>query len=141
MEELVGAQPKTFQLFLDLLAGAVDAQFKPQAHLQPEDAGLSNGRSNVFARIKGCSAGERMSFKEAFQSGALTIGAALLLATMLFVWRDPAAEGVVMTMFPGVLAVGTMSHSLRGHSTQAKVVLIGGMFLILFAIGFLASLL
>ena len=139
MEELVGAQPRSLQLFIDLLAGAVDAHFKPQAHVQPGTAGP--GEPNMFTRIKGCSATERISSKDAFQSGALTIGSALVLAALVFVWKDPAAEGVVATMFLGVLAVGAMSLSLRGQSTAAKVVLIGGMFLILFAIGFLASLL
>ena len=141
MEELVGAQPRSLQLFIDLLAGAVDAHFKPQAHVQAGTAGPGPGEPNMFIRIKGCSATERISSKDAFQSGALTIGSALALAALVFVWKDPAAEGVVATMFPGVLAVGAMSLSLRGQSTAAKVVLIGGMFFILFAIGFLASLL
>jgi hypothetical protein len=81
-----------------------------------------------------------MSRKEAFQGAALTIGSALVLAAMMFVWEGPEAEAVAMTMFPGVLVVGMQPRYLRGHSAVAKVVLIGGMFLVLFGIGLLATL-
>ena len=54
--------------------------------------------------------------------------------------RRRAAAISVARMFPGVLAVGMQSMYLRGHSTLAKVVLIGGPFLVLFLIGLLTGL-
>jgi hypothetical protein len=43
-------------------------------------------------------------------------------------------------MFPGVLAVGTQWIYMRERSTMAKIVLIGGPFIVLFLIGLLAGL-
>lgn len=142
LEELVASQPRSLQLFVDLLGGAVDAHWKPQALAQRMESATSaeGGGANMFTRLRSCCAAERMSRKEAFQGAALTIGAALVLVAMMFVWRGPEAEAVAMTMFPGVLVLGMQSRYLRGHSTVAKVVLIGGMFLVLFGIGLLATL-
>ena len=59
---------------------------------------------------------------------------------MMMLWDSPASEKIALTMFPGVLVVGMQPHYLRGHSTLAKLVLIGGMFLVLFLIGLAAAL-
>jgi len=64
-----------------------------------------------------------------------------VIATITAIGKSPVTEAIGLTMFPGVLAVGMMPTYLRGHSTQAKVALIGGLFLVLFVIGLVAGLL
>ena len=58
----------------------------------------------------------------------------------MVIGKSSVTEAIGLTMFPGVLAVGTLSMNLRGHSTLAKVTLIAGPFFVLFLIGLLAGL-
>ena len=58
----------------------------------------------------------------------------------MLIGRNEVTETIGLVMFPGVLGVGTLWMSARGRSTLAKVVLIGGPFLVLFLIGLLAGL-
>jgi hypothetical protein len=142
LEALVASQPKSFQLVVDLLGGAVDARVKPQmfAH-QLDGATGTDGGPNMFTRMTGCCATGGMSRKDAFFGAGLTLGSALVVAAIMLVGDSPMAETIGLTMFPGVLAVGTIATRVRGHSTLAKVVLIGGPFVVLFLIGLLAGLL
>jgi len=142
-EDLVVSQPKSLQLFVDLLGGAVDAHVKPQAFARRIDsapAGESGGLDMV-TRLKGCDAKASMSRKEAFLGAALTLGSAVVIAAIMAIGKSPLTEAIGLTMFPGVLAAGMMPAYLRGHSTPAKVALIGGQFFVLFAIGLVAGLL
>jgi len=143
VEEVIASQPKSLQLFIDLLAGAVDARWKPQALAQQLDRATADprGGSNMLTRIKGCGARASMSRKEALLSAALTIGAALVVAGTMLIGKSPVSETIGLVMFPGVLGVGTMTMYMRGHSPLAKVVLIGGPFVVLFLIGLVAGLL
>ena len=74
-------------------------------------------------------------------SAALTIGAALVVAGIMLIGSSPVSETIGLVMSPGVLGVGTISMYMRGHSPLAKVVLIGGPFVVLFLIGLVAGLL
>ncbi len=89
----------------------------------------------------GCCAKSTTSRKEAITGAVLTIGFALVVAAIMLIGASPRTQTIGMVMFPGVLAVGTLSTRLRGHSRAAKVVLIGGVFLVLLLIGLLAGLL
>jgi len=91
-------------------------------------------------RVKGCGATESMKRKDAFLGAGLTLGSALAVAAIMVIGNGPLTETIGLVMFPGVLGVGTISLRLRGHSTLAKVVLVGGPFLVLFVIGLLAGL-
>ena len=94
----------------------------------------------MLNRIKGCSARASMTRKEASLSAGLTIGSALAVAAIMLIGKSPVGETIGLTMSPGVLGVGTISMYVRGHSPLAKVVLIGGPFLVLFLIGLVAGL-
>ena len=94
----------------------------------------------MVVRIKGCGAAAKMSRKEALVGAGLTLGSALVVAAIMVVGKNPVTEAIGVTMFPGVLAVGIQWMYVHGHSTPAKVVLIGGPFLVLFLIGLLAGL-
>ena len=142
LEELVASQPKSLQLVVDLLGGAVDAHVKPQAFARRLDGatGADRGGLDMVTRMKGCGATASMGRKDAFLSAGLTLGSALVVAAIMVIGKSSVTEAIGLTMFPGVLAVGTLSIRLRRHSTPAKVVLIGGPFLVLFLIGLVAGL-
>ena len=57
----------------------------------------------------------------------------------MVIGRNPVTEAIGVVMFPGVLAVGAQWMYLRGRSRLAKVVLIGGPFVVLFLIGLLVG--
>ncbi len=142
IEEVIASQPKSLQLVVGLLGGAVDAHLRPQAfarRLEGAAAGQRRG-SDMVTRLKGCGAPVCMSRQDSFLGAGLTIGAALVVAAILVIGRSPVTEAIGVTMLPGVLAVGTQSMYLRGHSRLAKVALIGGPFVVLFLIGLLAGL-
>ena len=75
-----------------------------------------------------------MSPKDRLMSAALTISGSLVVAAMLAVWEDPVFETYALVMLPGVWHLAIQPFYLRGHSIQAKVVLIGGPLVILAAI-------
>lgn len=58
VEEVIASQPKSLQLVVDLLAGAVDAHLKPQALARRLGSATADprGASNMLNRIKGCGA-------------------------------------------------------------------------------------
>ena len=142
IEEVIASQPKSLQLVVDLLGGAVDAHLKPQAFARRLEgpAADQRGGSDMVTRLKGCGAPASMSRKDAFLGAGLTLGAALVVAAIMVIGRSSVTETIGLVMFPGVLVVGTQSMYLRGHSRLAKAVLIGGLFVVLFLIGLLAGL-
>ena len=120
LEELVVSQPKSLQLAIDLLGGAVDAHMKPQAfarRLDDATAGESGGL-DMFTRTKCCGANARMSRKEAFLGAALTIGSALVIAAIMVIGHSPLTEAVGVTMFPGATALTLM---LCGANSTASI--------------------
>jgi len=142
--DVVASRPKSWQLAVDLLGGAVDAHLKPQAfagRMEAETAGTSGGKDMVTRLLK-CESRSRikMTRKEAWLGAALTIGSALVIAGIMLFDRGPVGEAIGLTMFPGVLVVGLQPAYLRGHSTTAKIAVIGGTFLVLFLIGLTAGL-
>ena len=142
VEEIVAAQPRSLQLVLDLLGGAVDARLKPQAFARrvEEVAANPEGESDMWARMNGCGTPWRMSRKEALIGAGLTLGSALVVAAIMLVGHDPVTETIGLTMSPGVLVIGTQFTYMRGHSLPAKVILLGGPFVVLFLIGLAAGL-
>jgi hypothetical protein len=141
IEEVVASQPKSLQLVVDLLGGAVDAHLKPQAFARRLEGQATdrNGGSDMVTRLKGCAAAATMNRKDAFLGAGLTLGAALVVAAIMVIGNSRLTETIGLEMFPGVLAVGTQTMYLRGHSRLAKVALIGGPFVVLFLIGLAAG--
>ncbi len=90
--------------------------------------------------LEGCGEPAQVSRKDAWVAAGLTIGSALVVAVIMVIGRGPVTEAIGIVMFPGVLAVGPQWIYMRGRSALAKVVLIGGPFLVLFLIGLLVGL-
>jgi hypothetical protein len=142
LEELVASQPRSLQLVIDLLGGAIDAHLKPQLFAgRFDDApAAQDGGTNMLTRLRCCGASPGTSRNEALLGAGLTIGSALMVAGIMIVGAGSFGQTIGLTMFPGVLGVGTLSTRSRGHSIPARIVLIGGPFVVLFLIGLLASL-
>ncbi len=138
LEELVASQPRSLQLAIDLLGGAIDAHWKPQAFgLRMESATSAEaGGTDMIHRLKYDGTTARMSRRDTWLSAALAIGGSLVVAAILAVWEDPVGNAVALVMVPGVWLLAIQPFYLRGHSTVAKVVLIGGPLVVLAAIGF-----
>ena len=135
--ELVASQPRSVQLVIDLVAGAIDAHWAPQAFTEHVErtASVDAGGTDVIARLIGCRVNGQMSRRDQWLSGALTIGGSLVVAGILmFGGDDPMVETFALVMLPGVWHVSTQPFYLRGHSARAKVVLIGGPLVVLTAI-------
>ena len=128
IEELVASQPKSFQLGVDLLGGAIDAHWKPQAFAQRMERVTSAkpGGSDMIHRLTSCRSTAQMSPKDRRLSAVLTIGGSMVVAASLFIWESPTFETFALVMLPGVWHLATQPFYLRGHSTRAKVVLLGG---------------
>ncbi len=94
----------------------------------------------MLTRLNDCFSRESVSTKDAFFGAGLTLGSALVVAAIMVIGRSPVTEAIGIVMFPGVLAVGPQWIYMRGRSALAKVVLIGGPFLVLFLIGLLVGL-
>ena len=142
LEELVASQPRSLQLVIDLLGGAVDARLKPQMAARQPDNALADDRggSEMLTRMLVCGATAKTSRKDALLGAGLTIGAALVVATIMLIGRNDVTETIGLVMFPGVLAVGTMSMRMSRHSMPARVVLTLGPLLVLFLIGLVVGL-
>ena len=122
-EEVVAAQPKSLQLFVDLLGGAVDAHGDPKLLADRLEAATDDRRGgwDMLTRLTRCGTAPVASRKDALFAAGLTIGSALVVAAIMLLGRSPVTETIGLVMFPGVLAVGAQSMQLRRHSLPAKV--------------------
>ncbi len=94
----------------------------------------------MLNRLKECDTAENARPRDWMIGAGLTIALALLVATILMFVDDPLGEAIALTMFPGILVVGTQWAYLRGRSWRVKALLIGGPLVILFLIGLVAGL-
>ena len=137
VEEIVASQPRSFQLVMDLLAGAIDARWTPQVLSQRVEraASVAAEGPHMIQQLMSCRVTARMSGRDRWLSGALTIGGSLVVAAILMAGGDdPVVETFALVMLPGVWHVSTQPFYLRGHSARAKLVLIGGPLVVLTAI-------
>lgn len=142
LEELVASQPRSLQMFIDLLGGAIDAHLKPQAVARTIDdaPATQDGATNMLTGLRCCGTTPATSRNEALLGAGLTIGSALVVAGIMIVGAGSFGQTIGLTMAPGVLGAGTLLTRSRGHSIPARIVLVGGPFVVLFLIGLLAVL-
>lgn len=151
IEEIVGAQPSSIQLGVDLLGGAIDAHLRPQAfarRLDERTATTREGEPDMIDRLKGRDAFQNLTTRDGVNMAALTLGAGLAVAAIVIVLdalapvspgNRPLAETVMLTMMPALLIVPFQWIFLRGHSRLARTVMLGGPFAACLAIGLVAG--
>jgi len=136
VEDIVGAQPPSARLAIDLLAGAVDAHWSPQTtHTGADGAEDSQGGTAMLQKLGHCSNNVNLSRRDSVLSAALTIGGSLVVSAILMVTDSEAVKTFALVMLPGVWGMSFLPFAMRGQSLRSKVVLMGGPLLILVAIG------
>ena len=140
IEEVVTSHPKSLQLFIDLLGGAVDAHLKPQAFARRLEGQTVDrqGGSDMVNRLKCADRVENMTLRESFVSAGMAILTGLALAAILMVNESEFVETIALVMFPAFLAAPMNWMYLRGHSKLAKALLFVGPFVVCLLIGLLA---
>lgn len=78
--------------------------------------------------------------RDSIIAAGLTLASALAVAAIMVVGSSAVTESIGLVMLPGTLVIGAQWMHLRGQSTLAKAVLIGGPLVVLFLIGLLAGL-
>lgn len=144
LEDLVASQPRSFGLAADLLRGAIDARMHPQASATRARAAGGGDGSNETARSTRCREARGPGIRRALGTAALMIGATLAFVAIQSALREaygdhPIVEGIGRMSFPAITVLALPLY-LRGCSRFAKVALMGGTLLVLFAIGVLSGL-
>ncbi len=83
--------------------------------------------------------GENVTRRESVIAGALTIGAALVVAAIMLIGRNDVTKAIGLTMSPGVLVVGTLWLYLRERSTLVRYGVLFGVLAGLLLMGLLAG--
>lgn len=144
METLVASERRTLRLFLDLLAGAIDARLNPQWTPATSPAEGSEAMSS----IRRLCASPGFSPAEQRRGAAWMIGAsagfALLGLGMDYLYgRTVLSKAVLYAAFPMAVILSGRSTYLKAYSPQVRwILLLGGvvgMFLLMLAVTWFAD--
>lgn len=136
LREVVEAQPASFFMWVDLLAGAIDAHLAPQ-----RSTNLEEGENTMIGRLSGCCASPHLTRRESRIAAAISLLSSLALAGALIVNSNQLVESMVLCSVPAVLVTPTQWFVLRNRSALAKWLLIGGPLLVSMGIGAAAGML
>jgi hypothetical protein len=142
--DLLGDQPLKFKQVLDVVAGAIDARLTPQPHMAAARGPNVGGESVMNALRASC--GVRSvpyTRKEALISAAAMIGLTIVfsfggIALKRNGWEE-LGEFMLGFGFPASLVISVQPMYMKGQSTKAKVILIGGPLVILGVLSYLAA--
>jgi hypothetical protein len=136
MADLVASQPRTLQLAIDLVGGAIDAHWNHHAFARRmEGAAEATTRGgDMVTRLMHCEPRRHLTPRETAIAASISIAGALVIAALQIIWRDSIVAQMSLVMLPGVWLLATQPFYLRGHSTRAKLVLLGGPLLVLLLI-------
>ena len=133
LTELIAARPFSVGAAVDLVAGAIDAWLHPQLVVPAGPA--TAGDASMIARImqlKCAGYGSDVTASDRFKSGAVNIVGTLMLAFLwlLATWRF-GKNDYLMSLSPLAYLLpylGSLHYtSLKGRSTAAQTVFIGGL--------------
>lgn len=138
------SEKASFGLFLDLLAGAIDARLNPQWI----PAGNPNRGEDDMSTIRRYCSSPQPTLAEQRRSAFWIIGASIafvLLSRALdqLLGMELLAEAVLYSGFPVAVFLSTSSLYLKGHSRQVRAILLIGasvaMFLFMLGITYLGE--
>jgi len=135
---ILATQRLSPRLLLDIIGGAVDARLQPQ---------VRSGKGHVMAMtlLKRCAAGPGVSARDQKYAAvtmvacSVVFGGLYVLAAHLYRGNE-LVDALGIMAFPGALVVAMPFTSLKRHSTVSKVVIVGGLLLILAGMSYVASL-
>jgi hypothetical protein len=133
MRELLSAQQPTFRMFVDLIAGAIDARLNPQWH--PADrAGEMEGANKMVKALRCAPAG--VTIADQWRSAAWMIGGSIFFTGIgillkLQIGSNSLSEGLTYSAFPASLMLSSECTYLKRYSPAARTVMsIGGALLV-----------
>ena len=147
---LLDEQPLTFQLVVDVLAGAIDARVEPQLKAAITATPPSKGVKTMASMMKlTCSGyGPNVTRRDRRLAAAVTVGGSLLLALAWMYLRFRVRDNAYVDAFLGMTFTAPMLlampfTSLKGRTVKSQVLFVGSGLLVLTAIflvtGFIAS--
>ena len=135
---ILAAQRMSPRLLLDIIGGAVDARLQPQ---------VRTNRGDVMAMtlLKRCAARSEVSTPDQRNAAvtmvavSIVFGGLYILAAYLYRGSE-LVDALGIMVFPGALVVAMPFTSLQEHSRVSKVVIVGGLLLVLAGISYVATL-
>jgi len=125
---LLESQPASIGVFVDVLAGAIDAHLAPQWRRGLDEAAASTPGGTIMKRLAlRCADTPYRSRAEQLRYALLTIVSAAAVS-VLYIWARRIAkdslfvEALGLSAFPISLMVGTMPMYLRDHSPAARII-------------------
>lgn len=140
---LVASEERSFRLFLDLLAGAIDARLNPQWTPGPSPP----EGEDAMPRIRRLCAITGFSPAEKRRSGAWLIGSSLGfvllgLALQFFLDKTVLGQTLIYGSFPMALILSSRSTYLKAYSPPVRWILlvgaVAGMFAFFLAVTYFA---
>ena len=136
---ILKAQRMSPRLLLDIIGGAVDARLQPQVH-------SNKGDVMTMGFLKRCAVGgpqlsksEQLMGSAAMVVFSLLFGGLYVLASYLYRGNDMVDAFGIMA-FPAALVAAMPFTYLKDHSRASKVLIVGGLLLILAAISYVTAL-
>ena len=138
LAEILDAQPPSLGLFVDVLAGALDARLHPRLIVSstrgPERTALQGVSAMTEDLMTRCAAGgPQISTREQYFAGGMMMAGALLMGTAYVLLRHqfhatPAVEAIGYSIFPAITLFYAQAAYLRHRpATTQAVFLVGGL--------------
>jgi hypothetical protein len=136
---ILATQRLSPRLLLDIIGGAVDARLQPQVR-------ANKGDVMTMGFLKRCAVGgpqltrsDQLMGSAAMIVFSLLFGGLYVLASYLYRGNELVDAFGIMA-FPAALVAAMPFTYLKGHSTAAKTMIVGGLLVILAGISYVASL-
>ena len=129
MRDLLAEQGLSLRTAVDLIAGAIDARFNPQAPVRTTEGG------HMMTKVFRCSPAN-VSRQDHLRSAAWMIGGSLIfvltsMALQQQFGRSALSEGLLYAAFPGSFMLSMECTYLKPYSRQVRIIMsIGGAILI-----------
>lgn len=141
---LVASQPLRPGLVLDILAGAIDAHLRPQAHVSSATNTTEGGGQVMKLLTVRCTDARNLSSAEQWRAALLivvgSVGISLAYVGVNRLWGDNLfVEALGIGVFPIALMLATMPGYLRGHSLAARVLLTAALSVLVYLGALLAA--
>ena len=142
LKELIGAQPRSLGLVIDILAGAIDAWIYPQSSTAvsaPADAKGGMTMVGKMLQLRCAGAGPIVTTTDAVKSGSVMVGGSALLV-LVWMWvrlrfgGSPYMNALMPMTYFVPLLIGLRYTSLKGRSTAVQTTFIVGLSAILVAL-------
>jgi hypothetical protein len=146
LADLIAAQPASYGMAIDLVAGAIDAWVNPQSSTAAAATDAKGAGAMVPRMLQLRCAGYDPNVTKAdkVKAAAIVIGGSLL-AALAYVWatprygKDPYLESLFLVSWLVFFVVSQHYTTLKGRPALVQALLIGGQALVVVAIALAAG--